>query len=74
MLENLNLNEPKRPCKVRRFYETLSESDQEILMSNLCNTNIPSKRLERALKEVSVDLGDRRIINQRSGNCSCSKI
>jgi len=74
MLENLNLNEPKRPCKVRKLWESLSAADREILMSNLSNPNIPSKRLERALKEVGVDLGDTAINHHRSGNCSCSKI
>jgi hypothetical protein len=74
MLENLKFDKPKKPCAVRTFYMTLSESDQEILMSNLTNPNIAHKALETALNQVGVTLSDTAIAKHRNSACSCSKI
>lgn len=74
MLENFKVIPPKRRCKVRTIWETLSESDREIYMSNLSDFNIPTKSLERAFKGVGLDLGDTAINAHRKGLCSCSKI
>ena len=74
MLENLKFDKPKKPCAVRTFYNTLSESDQEILMSNLSNSDIAHKALEKALREIGVVLSDTAIARHRYGHCSCSKI
>jgi hypothetical protein len=74
MLENLKITPRKMPCAVRTFYNTLSEADQEILMSNLCNPEIAHKALERALRDIEVVLSDTAIAKHRNGHCSCSKI
>ncbi len=74
MLENLKIETRKLPCAVRTFYNTLSEADQEILMSNLSNPEIPHKALEKALREVGVVLSDTAIARHRNSHCSCSKI
>ncbi len=74
MLEKLNVQPNKKPCAVRTLWTSLDEADREILMSNLCDTSIPSKRLEKALREVGVQLSDTAISRHRDSHCSCSKI
>ena len=74
MLENFKVTIPKRSCKVRTIWHTLSEADREIYMSNLSDFTIGAKTLERAFKEVGLDLGDTAINAHRKGLCSCSKI
>lgn len=74
MLEALRIPTRKFPCAVRSFWETLSEADREILMSNLCDFNIGHKTLEKALRNVGVTLSDTAIARHRTGLCSCSKI
>jgi hypothetical protein len=74
MLENLVIETPKKPCAVRTFYMTLSEPDQEILMSNLSNPNIAHKALEKALNKLGVVLSDSAIAKHRYAECSCSRI
>lgn len=74
MLENFRIITPKRPCKVRTIWETLSDSDKEIYMSNLSDLSIATRALERAFKEVGIDLGDTAINHHRKGLCSCSRI
>lgn len=74
MLENLNVTPAKRRCKIRTIYFELSEADREIYMKNLSDFNIGAKTLERAFKEVGLDIGDTAINAHRKGHCSCSKI
>lgn len=74
MLEALRIPKRKFPCAVRTFWETLSEADREILMSNLCDLSIGHKTLEKALSNVGVTLSDTAIARHRTGLCSCSKI
>ncbi len=74
MLESLRIPIRKFPCAVRTFWETLSEADREILMSNLCDFSIGHKTLEKALRNVGVVLSDTAIGKHRAGQCSCSKI
>jgi hypothetical protein len=74
VLENLVFDKAKKPCAVRTFYKTLSESDQEILMNNLCNPEIAHKALERALRDIGVVLSDTAIARHRNSHCSCSSI
>jgi hypothetical protein len=74
MLENLRIPKRKFPCVVRSFWETLSEADKEILMSNLSDLSIGHKTLEKALSSVGVKLSDTAIARHRTGLCSCSKI
>lgn len=74
MLEKLQITTRKMPCAVRSFHDSLSEADQEILMSNLCNPEIAHKALERALRDIGVVLSDTAIARHRNGHCSCSKI
>jgi hypothetical protein len=74
MLENLKITPRRMPCAVRTFHDTLSEADQEILMSNLCNPEIAHKSLEKALRDIGVVLSDTAIAKHRNGHCSCSKI
>jgi hypothetical protein len=74
MLEALRIPTRKFPCAVRSFWETLSEADREILMSNLCDFSIGHKTLEKALRNVGVVLSDTAIARHRTGLCSCSKI
>lgn len=74
MLENLNFEKAKKPCAVRTFYNTLSDADKEILMSNLCSPEIAHKALEKALRDIGVVLSDTAIARHRYGHCSCSRI
>jgi hypothetical protein len=74
MLENFKIPTRKFPCAVRTFWETLSEADREILMSNLCDLSIGHKTLEKALQNVGVTLSDTAIARHRTGLCSCSRI
>jgi hypothetical protein len=74
MLESLRIPTRKFPCAVRTFWESLSEADREILMSNLSDLSIPHKTLEKALRNVGVVLSDTAIGKHRAGLCSCSKI
>ena len=74
MLENLNTKPNKKPCAVRTFYMKLDDADREILMNNLTDLSIPTKRLEKALNEVGVVLSDTAISRHRNSQCSCSKI
>lgn len=74
MLENLKITPRRMPCAVRSFHDTLSDADKEILMSNLCNPEIPHKALEKALRDIGVVLSDTAIAKHRNGHCSCSKI
>ena len=74
MLEVMRIPKRKFPCAVRTFWETLSEADREILMSNLCDFSIGHKTLEKALSNVGVTLSDTAIARHRTGLCSCSRI
>jgi len=74
MLENFKITIPKRSCKVRTIWESLDEADKEIFMSHMSDFSIGMKTLERAFKEVGIDLGDTAINAHRKGFCSCSKI
>jgi len=74
MLEALRIPTRKFPCAVRTFWETLSEADREILMSNLCDFSIGHKTHEKALQSVGVTLSDTAIARHRTGLCSCSRI
>jgi RNase P/RNase MRP subunit POP5 len=77
MLETLrdSLGKRKYPCAVKTFYDTLSEADQEILMSVLSDYSLSHSSIEKALKEqAGVTLADTTIARHRSGRCSCSRI
>lgn len=74
MLENFQLIQNKRPCKVRTIWASLSDADKEIFLSNVNDLNIPAKALERSFKAVGLDLGDTAIHAHRKSFCSCSRI
>jgi hypothetical protein len=77
MLEQLTqaLKPRKYPCAVRTFFDSLSEADQEIFMSVLCDMSVSNKGLEKALKEqAGVTLADTTLARHRQGHCSCSRI
>lgn len=77
MLENLKtvIKPRKYPCAVRSFHDSLSEADQEILMSVLSDSSVSHKSLEKALKEqAGVVLADTTLARHRQGHCSCSRI
>jgi hypothetical protein len=77
MLETLrdSLGKRKYPCAVKTFYDTLSEADQEILMSVLSDYSLSHSSIEKALKEqAGVTLADTTIARHRQGRCSCSRI
>jgi hypothetical protein len=71
MLENLEIKPRKRNCAVRTLMESLSESDLEILTSNLLDRAIPHYALQQALKRVGVTIADSSITRHRTGECSC---
>ena len=77
MLENLkSAVAPRRyPCAVKTFYDSLSEADQQILMSVLSDPNVSHKGLEKALREqAGITIADTTLARHRQGFCSCSKI
>lgn len=74
MLENLEIKGRKRNCAVRTLMESLGESDQAILLSNLLDKSIPHYALQQALKRVGVTIADSSITRHRVAECSCSRI
>ena len=65
----------KYPCKTRELYLSLSEADQEILMSLLSDFNVSDHALSVALKEqANLVIADTTLAKHRRGLCSCSKI
>jgi hypothetical protein len=78
MLENLKaaVTKPRHyPCAVKTFFDTLSEADQEILMSVLADFSISNNSLSKALKEqAGVPIADTTLSRHRNGLCSCSRI
>jgi hypothetical protein len=77
MLENLVIlgQGRKYPCRTREFYESLEDSDKEILMSLLSNPDVSDHGLSAALKEqAQVTIADTSLRRHRRGYCSCSKI
>jgi hypothetical protein len=77
MLENLKdaLGKRKYPCAIKSFHDSLSEADQEILMSVLSDMSLSHSSIEKALKQqAGVTLADTTISRHRNGRCSCSRI
>jgi hypothetical protein len=74
MLENLQVKSHKPNCSVRSLYDSLSDVDKEILMSNLCDPAVSSRALAKALAEVGVIISKDSIQKHRNSECSCSKI
>jgi len=78
MLENLKQSVGKArryPCAVKTFFDTLSEADQEILMSVLADRSISHHSLSAALKQqAGTTIADTTLARHRNGLCSCSRI
>ena len=74
MLENLEIKGRKRNCAVRTLMESLNESDQAILSSNLLDKSVRHYALQQALKRVGVTIADSSITRHRLAECSCSRI
>jgi hypothetical protein len=78
MLENLihTVSKARKyPCAVKAFFDTLSEADQEILMSALSDRSISHNSLSTALKlQAGAKLADTTLARHRNGLCSCSRI
>jgi hypothetical protein len=63
------------PCRTRTIYDSLSESDQEILMSLLTDFSVSDNSLSSALKtQAGIVIADTSLAKHRRGECSCSRI
>lgn len=77
MLEDLHFPERQRTysCRVRTFYKTLSELDQQLLMNYIADKTISHSGLSKALAlKTGQTFSDQAIRKHRLGLCSCSKI
>lgn len=71
LLDNLEPQKRKFPCRVRTLAESLSESDAKVLMDAVNNPEWTAKALARELTKRNVQLSDHSVNRHRSGECSC---
>lgn len=73
MLEDLKPPPPnQRTCKVGSVAATLSETDKDILLKAVMDSdNWAVKTLSRALAERGIQISDSPIYNHRSKACAC---
>ena len=71
MLEGLEPQEKKSPCKVRTVLETLDEKDQVILVNAVSSQSWPAASLARELTSRGILISERPIMAHRKKACSC---
>ncbi len=71
MLENLETARKIWPCKIRSVLETLSESDQKIMVDAIANPDWSTLGLARALTERGLPVTEPSLKRHRDNLCSC---
>jgi imidazole glycerol phosphate synthase subunit HisF len=63
---------PRGSCKVATILETLSQSDQEILIAAIFDSNNwPIKTLSKALAAKGLQISDTPLTSHRFKSCAC---
>jgi hypothetical protein len=72
MLENLQLPQKVKACKLKTIADSLDDKDRDILLKAASDPAWSGKALSRSLKELGIEISDTTILRHRENSCPCS--
>jgi hypothetical protein len=72
MLENLQLPQRVKACKVKTIADSLDQKDRDILLKAVADPAWAGKALSRSLKELGIEISDTTILRHRENSCPCN--
>lgn len=73
MLEGMEPQVKKQPCKVRTILESLEAKDKEILIKALADTQWTANALSRELTSRGIQISEKPIMAHKRKGCSCAR-
>jgi hypothetical protein len=73
MLEGMEPQVKKQPCKVRTVLESLDAKDKDILNEALANEQWSSNALARELSKRGIPISEKPIMAHKGKGCSCAR-
>jgi len=73
MLEGMEVQVKKQPCKVRTVLEGLEAKDKEILVKALADTQWTATALARELTSRGIAISEKPITAHKRKGCSCAR-
>jgi hypothetical protein len=73
MLEGMEPQKRKVPCKVRTILESLDEKDQVVLVNAVSNESWGAGALARELTSRGIPISEKPIVAHRRKACSCAR-
>ena len=73
MLEGMEVQVKKQPCKVRTVLESLEAKDKEILIKALADVQWTATALARELTSRGIAISEKPIMAHKRKGCSCAR-
>ena len=73
MLEGMEPQVKKQPCKVRSILESLEAKDKEILVQALADSQWSAGALARELTKRGIAISEKPIMAHKRKGCSCAR-
>jgi hypothetical protein len=73
MLEGMEPQFKKQPCKVRTILESLESKDRDILNQALADSQWTAGALARELTQRGLPISDKPVLAHKRKGCSCAR-
>jgi DNA-binding HxlR family transcriptional regulator len=73
MLEGMEPQVKKQPCKIRTVLDSLEAKDREILIQALADTQWTASALARELTNRGIPISEKPVMAHKRKGCSCAR-